>query len=233
MPRPTAYHEQNAAQRRLPLLLNASLWAAIATPCCYYGAQLAGSAYFPGYSFIRNAASLLGSDLSTKPAVFNTGVFATEAALAFAAPGLAGGLRRLGVHTLLCTLIAASVITNAYVAFRAGWYPLPDPRHGSGAAMAGVLPFPLVALLAVWTRAGQPMRWYLIATNLLIGAMIPVMAGTTGIDRASYEGLIQRIATIAIFPPVAVLGGWTLCHLRSGRTGSPLTPRSSRDATHA
>lgn len=48
------------------------------------------------------------------------------------------------------------------------------------------------------------MKIYLIITNLLFVALIPVMSGIAGIDTRAYQGLLQRVAALIFFPPIGV-----------------------------
>jgi hypothetical membrane protein len=50
-----------------------SLCCGVLVPLVYFGAQLAAAPFYPGYSFLVNSASQLGSDASTFPALFNGG----------------------------------------------------------------------------------------------------------------------------------------------------------------
>lgn len=59
----------------------------VAVPVLYYGTQIVAAVFFPGYSFMSEAASLLGSDRSTRPLIFNAGVMATGIATLVAACG--------------------------------------------------------------------------------------------------------------------------------------------------
>ena len=49
-----------------------ALQAGIAVPVLYYGVQLLAAPFYPGYSFITNVASDLGSPTSTVPAIFKS-----------------------------------------------------------------------------------------------------------------------------------------------------------------
>jgi hypothetical membrane protein len=181
----------------------AALGLGIAAPFLYYGTQLVAAPFYPGYSFLRQAASMLGSDLAVYPAIFNTGAILTGMATLIAAAGFLRTLQRLGTRPILAWLTAIALAMNGIGSIRAGLFPLPDPRHGSGPLLIGMLVLPALLAAAVWRRKDARMiKRYLIATNLLIVAMIPIMSGVAGIDTHGYEGLFQRIATLAIFPPI-------------------------------
>lgn len=204
---------QTASPTPLPWPVRAGLVAAIAVPFIYFGTQLVAAPFYPsppGYSFVRDAASLLGSDLASHPAIFNTGAILTGALMLAAAPATALALTRRGAHWALAWLPAISIAVNGFIAVKAGMYPLPDQRHGGQPGlMIAVLLLPVLLAAAVWRLPrSRGLLWYLIATALLTGAMVPVMAGAMGIDRGAYEGLLQRAATLLMFPPIAVAGWW-------------------------
>jgi hypothetical protein len=47
-----------------------------------------------------------------------------------------------------------------------------------------------------------------VGTLLLLAAAVPIMSGLSGLNTHEYRGLIQRIFTLAIFPPIGV-AAWT------------------------
>ena len=68
----------------------AALQTGMAVPFLYFGTQLAAALFFPGYSFLRMPASLLGSDQATYPMIFNAGAILTGLATLLAAVGIFG-----------------------------------------------------------------------------------------------------------------------------------------------
>ena len=72
----------------------AALGLGITVPFIYCGTQIVAAPYFADYSFVRQPASLLGSDNSTNPAIFNFGVMATGTATLISALGFFFALRR-------------------------------------------------------------------------------------------------------------------------------------------
>src|SRR5688500_4423179 len=97
-------------KRRLVLLV---LAAGIAVPFLYYGAQLLAAPYFPGFSVLVHSASMLGSDLSTRPWILNTGAILTGVAGSIAAYGFFHGLRSIGTHPVLVWLTTAALLSFA------------------------------------------------------------------------------------------------------------------------
>lgn len=68
---------------------------------------MAAAPFFPDFRVLKHSASLLGSDLSTRPEVLNTGAMLTGLASIGAAWGLFSGLRQRGVWWILALLLAA------------------------------------------------------------------------------------------------------------------------------
>lgn len=214
----------NPALTTGPTTLRLALFAAIASPILYFGTQLIAAPFYPGYSFVTQAASMLGSDLSTRPWIFNTGAMLTGVAMLVGAIGVGRALQRLGVNPILAWLPAISIAINGYVALNAGIYPLPDPRHGGHPILMGpVLLFPVLLAAAVWRLPGaRAIKAYLIVTAVLIGVMVPIMAGKTPIVKGAYEGLLQRIATLLMFPPIGVGAWWLMRRIADGGEHDPV-----------
>jgi len=192
-----------------------ALQAGIAVPFLYYGTQLLAALFYPHYSFLTQTASMLGSDLARYPWIFNSGAFVVGVATLFASYGFLRALRQAGARTVLAWLCCIAIAINGMVAIKAGYFPLPDPRHGSGPLMIGILALPALLAAALWQhrRANAPacaLVAYLVATNFLIVAMIPVMSGMTGLDTRDVTGALQRVATLTIYPPVGVTAWYLL-----------------------
>jgi hypothetical membrane protein len=184
----------------------AALRLGLAVPFLYYGVQVAAAPFYPGFSFAGTTASELGSDRSERPTVFNTGVMVLGAVTLAAAVGFLLALRRLGVHPALAWLTAAAVAVNGVQTLWAGIFPMPDPRHGGHPVfVVGMLLLPVLLTAVVWRRTRSPaLRVYFVATLVLLAAMVPVMSGASGLDTHAYRGLVQRVFTLAIFPPIGV-----------------------------
>jgi hypothetical protein len=65
-----AMSNRQTRDRVTPILLRVG----IAIPFLYFGLQLIAAPFYPGYSFVRNVASELGSDLARYPTPFNIGI---------------------------------------------------------------------------------------------------------------------------------------------------------------
>jgi hypothetical membrane protein len=207
----------------------ASLGCGMAAPILYYGAQAAAAPSFPGFSFVGTTASELGSDLSSHPAIFNAGAMLTGLAAVAASPGLLIALRRLGSHPILAWSPPIAVAITGLSSFRAGMFPLPDPRHGGHPSLlVAMLLVPIVLGAALWKRDGsRALKVYLIATIVLLLAMVPIMSGMTGLDTHSFRGLFQRIFALTVFPPIAVGACVLAFRISSPRSDLDPPPRAS------
>lgn len=187
-------------------LTEALLGIGVVVPFLYYGTQLVAAPFYPGYSFVSQVASMLGSSESTRPWVFNSGVMATGVAMLLAAIGYFRAYRRLGVHQILTWATSVALVASGASTLRAGWYPLPDPRHGGHPVLLiPMLMLPFLLTAASWKdRHARSLKVYLIATMVLLAIMVPFMSGMTGLNPRTYGGLFQRIFALTIFPPIAV-----------------------------
>ena len=181
---------------------------------------------------MRQSASMLGSDLAKYPCILNTGAIATGIACIIGAAGYVRALLDLGAHRVPVALIGMCLVLSGVGDIKAGIYPLPDPRHGSwGFLGIAMILVPVLLAATVWKLAGaKRLKVYLILSILLIGAMFPIMAGMIDVDRSNYDGLIQRLFAVAVFPPIGV-GAWWLLGVRGVTSSS--TGRTSRRSRHA
>ncbi|MCE9669971.1 DUF998 domain-containing protein [Myxococcus stipitatus] len=188
----------------------ATLAAGIAVPFLYFGTQLAAAPFNPGYSFLRQTASMLGSDRAAHPGLFNLGVALTGLATLFAAAGYFCGFRVLRAPAALRWLVFLALEGLGLATLRAARFPLPDPRHASGPLIVGAVLLPTLLLAALWRqREARRLRVYLLATNGLLLALVPLMTGWSGLDVRGFEGLLQRLFALVIYPPIGV-GAWFL-----------------------
>ena len=210
--------------------VSASLVVALLTPVFYFGCQVAAAPFYPGYSFMSQAASLLGSPNSTRPWIFNLGAVLTGLSAVLAAPGLLIAMRRVGTNTILASLTAIAVISLGVASAEAGFFPLPSPRHNSGLIGAGMFALPAILVIAFWRQQNAAtFKTYLAANLLLMIAMVPIMSGKTSLDFHAYGGLFQRVFALSVFPPVAIVAGFLLRRLPK-RSESIPTASASRHA---
>jgi hypothetical membrane protein len=195
-----------------------ALGSGMVVPFLYYGVQIVAAPYFPEYSFMRHAASLLGSDLSTRPSIFNAGVIATGLATLLAVPGFFLAFQRIGANRILTWIICLTLVGSAVSSLRAGYYPLPDARHAGHPALLITMILPPFLLTAtLWKeREARLLKAYLVATIVLLVVMIPIMSGMTDLDTHSFSGLLQRIFAFTVFPPIAVCALFLSRHMRTG-----------------
>lgn len=199
-------------------LTHAALWLGVLVPILYFGLQVVAALY-PGYNFLSQAASDLGAAPFRYAAVFNTGVFTLGIVALVASIGFLRGLLRLGAHPLFAGLIAITVAAIGLASLWAAIFPLPDPRHADAPPflMLAML-FPLLLTLALWKQPGTALlKAYMIASTMLMLALLPAVSGAISVDLREYSGLIQRLLAAAVFIPVGV-GAFHL----AGRMRSPL-----------
>jgi hypothetical membrane protein len=188
-----------------------SLLAGAAVPILYFGAQALAAPFFPHFSIFVHSASMLGSDLSTRPGILNGGAALTGVAAVMASYGLFRGLRGQGVWLVLAALVAACSVSMGLASLWASTHPLPDPRHSSGALGAGVFAIPVLVLVTSFRlRNATGLKWYLVANLLLFGLVAALFAGLFPIDLRLYGGAVQRLGALVMFVPIAVLCVWLL-----------------------
>ena len=177
----------------------------IAVPFLYFGVQIVAAPFFPGYSFLSMDASTLGSDLAIYPPIFNIGAIITGIATIIASIGFLFALQHLGTNPFLTWLTSIAITLNGLGSLWAGFFPMPDPRHGSNPFTVGIFLFPILLTITLWkhSKAGA-IKIYLIVTNLLFIGLIPIMSGISGINTQGYQGLLQRIAVLVFFAPISV-----------------------------
>jgi hypothetical membrane protein len=182
-----------------------ALDAGLAVPLLYYGVQALAALFFPEFSFAGTTASELGTDLSKHPAVFNYGTLLQGVACLIASIGFLRAFGRLGTHPILGWPTSIAVAIGALGSLWAGYYPLPDPRHGGQPAfLVALLLLPVLFAIALWKRGHPALRAYLVANLVLLAVMIPIMSGMTGLDTHTYRGLFQKLFALTVFPPIAV-----------------------------
>src|SRR5215204_5417311 len=142
-----------------------ALGSGMVVPILYFGTQLLAAPFFPGYSFLSMVASLLGSDLAIYPAIFNIGAIITGIATITASVGFLLALQQLGIKPLLTWLTSFAILLNGLGSLWAGFFSMPDPRHGSNPFTVGIFIFPILFTFAVWKLGNaRPIRTYLLIT---------------------------------------------------------------------
>lgn len=202
---------------RPPRAVTAALLAlGVTVPFIYYGIQVLAAMREPSYSFVGQAASELGSDLAAAPALFNKGIMVQGAATLLASAGFLVAMLRTGVHPALACVTSAAVALNGVQSLWAGYYPMPDPRHGGHPTfIVGMILLPVLLTASLWRGSGRALKAYFVATLLLLAAMFPIMSGVSGLDTTNIRGLTQRVFTLTVFPPIAVGAAVLLRRLKS------------------
>lgn len=196
-----------------------SLLAGAAVPFLYFGAQALAAPFFPNFSVLAHTASLLGSDLSSRPGILNGGAALTGVAALAASYGLFRGLRSQGVWLAVAALVAACSVSIGLASLWAASHPMPDPRHNAGVLGAGMFAAPFLALLASLALPhAAGLRRYLIVNVLFFFLVASLYSGLVSIDLRLYGGAVQRFGALVMFVPVAVLCIWLLRNARPDRS---------------
>jgi hypothetical membrane protein len=183
----------------------AALALGAAVPLLYFGTQLAAAPAHPGYDFVRQAASELGSPASRAPWVFNTGAVLTGLATLAAAYGFLRALPRVGSPAVATVLLVLALVAAGMAGIQAGIFPLPDPRHNPGWLGMGLFALlPLLALAFLRAPRAGALRLFLLASALLFLVQFPLRAGIGGFEPRESAGLLQRLLALAVYPPIGV-----------------------------
>src|SRR5690349_17117340 len=98
-------------------------------PFLYFGFQLLAAPFYPGYSFMSQDASTLGSDGSSLPLIFNGGAILTGLLTLIASWGFLRAFQQLGTPVIPTWLVFIALVMHGLGSLWAGFIPLPDPRH--------------------------------------------------------------------------------------------------------
>lgn len=190
-----------AIRTRLIIVL---LLLGAASPVLYFGAQLVCGLMTDGYSFMRDAASDLGTLDRPNHAVFNVAALATGGCLLSGGVGLLLTCLRPVPRRAGTVVVGVCCLSAGAAAVAAGIYPLPDARHGGGAIGAGMFVAPFAVAFALRDRARlRPVLGLSIAVFVVGGA---ILAG----GNPAIAGLGQRLLAGAVFPSLALVCGLQL-----------------------
>src|SRR4051794_26759188 len=183
----------------------ATLWLlrfGIAVPLVYYGIQALAAPFYPGFSALGNTASELGSE---RAVIFNAGIMVQGVASLAASLGFFLALRRMRINSALAALTTVALAITGVQHIWAGYFPIPDPRHGGHLLFTVAMTLlPVLLTAALWRQIGTGLKVYLVSTLVLLAAVLTVRSGLSGLERYEYRGLLQRVFTLAIFPPIGV-----------------------------
>ena len=207
-------------------LTRVALGFGITVRLLYFGSQVAAALVFPGYSFLSQSASQLGSDLARYPAVFNIGAIATGLATLLASWGFLRGLTGVGRPRVLAWATATAIAVSAFMHLWAGVFPMPNPRHGQNPFQVAAVAVPILIGAAVWGGAHAPLRVYFVVTILTLAVL---MLDVVPLNRQLYRWAFPAAPGVSSFS--TDWGGW-LCaqetagpaRVHPGRSGrAPLT----------
>ncbi len=186
----------------------------VLSPALYFGAQLICGLMTDGYSFLREAASDLGTSDRPYHRVFNGAAFATGCSLLCGGIGLLLVCMRPVPRRVATIMVAFCCLSAGAAAVTAGLYPLPDTRHGGGPIGAGMFVAPFAVAFALRDRVR--LRPYLALNIAVFVAGGAILSGGS----PAIAGLGQRLLAGAVFPALALVCGLSLGALpiRTGPT---------------
>lgn len=190
--------------------IRALLLAGILIPVVYFGLLIIAPLIYPGFSYVTNYASEMGSADARYPAVFNAGIMLCGAAGLLASFGFFHAIRRLGGNPLLAALTGLTLFLFGIATFMGGRFPMPDERHGAyGLGLAFQLS-PLLLALALWrVERLRGLRTFLLVIFVVMTFFIAVMMGVGGLVTRANVGLWQRGNALAGFPWLGI-AAWRL-----------------------
>ncbi len=190
-----------ASQNRLIVVL---LGLGVASPILYFGAQLVCGLMTDGYSFVREAASDLGTSDRPYHRVFNVVAFATGFSLVCGGVGLLLVSARPISRRFATVIVAFCCLSAGAAAVAAGLYPLPDDRHGGGPIGAGMFLAPFAVAFALRDRV-------VLRPYLGLNIAVFVVSGTIlSRGNPAFAGLGQRLLAGSVFPALALVCGLQL-----------------------
>ena len=170
----------------------------------YFGTQVMVGALDPDYDFVTQAASDLGAAGAPHAAWFNAGAMFTGGAAVVTASGLLTVPLRTRARRILLAACALAILSTGLAALAAGAFPLPDERHGGGALGAGMFLLPALGAVVLFPHGGG-WRVYGLANLALFVGLAATFSGSTPIDEAAWQGLLQRLLAGTVFVAIAVV----------------------------
>ncbi|MCX6522971.1 MAG: DUF998 domain-containing protein [Actinobacteria bacterium] len=196
------------------------LWAGVLVPVIYFGVQLWRAPAVPGYSFRRDAASDLGAAGVPGAVWFNVAAVASGIAAVLAAVAWWDAPRAWGVGRLGRGFVCGALTSIGAASIAAGWFPLPDDRHGGGPVGIGLFALPILLVFAIARRSAPGwVRVYVVANAALFVVAALMFSGATWLDPTVDEGVMQRVLACSVFVPIGVLSAAALAagRRRDGR----------------
>jgi hypothetical membrane protein len=198
-------------------LISVCLLTAVAVPLVYFGIQVVAVPFYPGYSFSLQSVSMLGTQFSREPWIYNLGAML----IGFFAFGAALGLYlvfRTKTSFLLSLLIGISVACTGIVCVIGGMFPMPDPRHSSWNVLQNLtIITPHLMLIGLLRRKeNAALRIYLVLSIAFLFVLSPL-------GSRFERGTLQRLIDLGTIVPVGVVGlfFWRELHKASRRTQFP------------
>jgi hypothetical membrane protein len=209
-------HPQRHPSEGEPVSFRHFLPLGIIVPVLYFGTLLVAASTWPGYSHVTRYASELGSAEAPAPWIFNRGIMLMGATCVLAALGFGAALRDVAGRRTLAIVAATCVALFGVGMFLGGMFPMPDPRHGGFGLALALVPAPLLMALAVRPAPRhRGLALFLVASFVLMAALLAVMMGVGGLVTRANVGLWQRANALTMFPWMGI-AAWALLR-RPGR----------------
>jgi hypothetical membrane protein len=192
------------------------LLAAAAVPAVYFGIQIVAAPFYPGYSLSLQSVSMLGTQFSREPWIYNVGAMLTG----FCAFGAALGLYlvfRTKTSFPLSLLIGISVACTGIVCVRGGMFPMPDPRHSSWNVLQNltIITPHLMLIGLLRRRESAALRIYLALSIAFLFVLSPL---SSWLER----GTLQRLIDVGTIVPIGVVGLFFWRELHGGTPDKPI-----------
>ena len=185
------------------------LMLGVAVPIVYYGTQLVATPFYPGYDFVTQVASQLGTSESRFPAIFNFGLALSGALIVLSAIALYPGLHRAGASKAFSFLGAAAQITMGVATIWTAAHPLPSDQHVNSTLNHGFLATPILLTVLFWQlRASRSIQLYFTINAIPVLLLAGLTFGLFSWDVSSYMGAFQRAAAAALLIPTAIACLW-------------------------
>jgi Na+/proline symporter len=96
-----------------------------------------------------------------------------------------------------------------------GLFHLGDPRHNGGPLPIGALLLPFFFAASVWKRGdARRVRISLVAGGILVVVMAPIMGQAAELGLDDIRGLLQRVLTLGLFPPIGLVAWYLIQGIR-------------------
>jgi hypothetical membrane protein len=148
----------------------------------------------PGYSHMRHQVSHLGTVDFPYHYIFNTVIILSGLLLIPTGMGFYYSVKRIAGRKVLAFVIGILVGISSIGCFFAGFYPLPDPRHGGYGIGTILFLAPPFLTWAFWKiRGTRFLILYQFISFILMIITFLILTGVGGLINGLNAGLFQRL----------------------------------------